>query len=135
MARMEEPDDSQFSCFAVSMPLMSSVPEDTEDTLMQSETDEGSSTMTAGMVRKENKKTLRAGKSGQKESHKLNLPKKSIAILQTLTESEKDERRRLQNREAQRRYRERHMHEAYLKMGSNMRRMLLGWSSQSSFRK
>ena len=56
-----------------------------------------------------------AGKITCKAIH----PKKTIDQKQTLTEEEKDERRRFQNREAQRRFRERHMLEAYRKASSN----------------
>ena len=54
-------------------------------------------------------------------------PRKTIGCKQALTEKEKDERRRIQNREAQRRYRERHMLEAYRKASSNLHGQLLGW--------
>jgi hypothetical protein len=54
-------------------------------------------------------------------------PKKTMDHKHTLTAEEKDERRRFQNREAQRRFRERHMLEAYRKASSNLHGQLLGW--------
>jgi hypothetical protein len=54
-------------------------------------------------------------------------PKKAIDRKQALSAEEKDERRRFQNREAQRRFRERHMLEAYRKASSNLQAQLVGW--------
>jgi hypothetical protein len=54
-------------------------------------------------------------------------PKKAIDRKQALSAEEKDERRRFQNREAQRRFRERHMLEAYRKASSNLHTQLVGW--------
>jgi 23S rRNA maturation mini-RNase III len=54
-------------------------------------------------------------------------PKKTIHRTNALTDEEKDERRRVQNREAQRRFRERHMLDEYRKASSTLQMQLLGW--------
>ena len=75
---------------------------------------------------RESKKS-KLGTASRQVTRRTLQPKKTIDRKQALTAEEKDGRRRFQNREAQRRFRERHMLEAYRNASANLQTRLLGW--------
>ncbi len=99
---------------------------DALDSFMPSEPtfhDKGSASTEVDFDSESNKKSNQ-DTSSHKVVCRARQSKKTIGRKQALTSEEKDERRRLQNREAQRRFRERHMLEVYRKASSNLQTRL-----------
>jgi hypothetical protein len=69
----------------------------------------------------------RVGQSGDSKLGNAHQSKRLLHPTQDMTEKEKDERRRFQNREAQRRFRERRMLDEYRRMSFSVPGKLLEW--------